>query len=358
MSARSLETSAAPSAAPSLDQLIRTLRPFKRIVLVSHINPDPDALASMLGLEALFNKCLPDTPVTLSIDGMIARAENQAMVELLEIPLVPVASIPFDSETAIVMVDTQPQTGQRANESTPPTVVLDHHETPGRLESVLFHDIRPELGATTTLVTGYLRERRIEVSRRMATALLYGIESEQAGYPRESSAADDECLVWLFPKADKDLLARIRNPRLPQSYFETFDRALGSAQLYRDVIISCCGKVPQPDIVAELADFFVRFECVSWSIVVGRYEDTLKLSIRADHIGAHCGELLRDAVNGLGAAGGHDRRAGGTIPVAGQSDEQVRAILDIFRGKVLARIGIADHQGRPLLEHRSRTGGS
>ena len=35
------------------ERLLATVAPFARVVLVSHVNPDPDALASMLGLQAL-----------------------------------------------------------------------------------------------------------------------------------------------------------------------------------------------------------------------------------------------------------------------------------------------------------------
>ena len=41
-----------------------------------------------------------------------------------------------------------------------PHVVLDHHETGGVLTGVLFRDIRPHLGATSTMVTGYLLEQK------------------------------------------------------------------------------------------------------------------------------------------------------------------------------------------------------
>ena len=103
-----------------------------------------------------------------------------------------------------------------------PQVVLDHHETGGVLSGVLFSDIRTHLGATSTMITGYLLEQRVIVDPPLATALLYGIESETMGYPREACSLDDGALIWLYPRADKDLLARIRNPKLPQSHFATF----------------------------------------------------------------------------------------------------------------------------------------
>ena len=335
---------------PRADRLLASLAPFSRIVLVSHINPDPDALGSMLGLKALIEHGLPGRSVVLTFDGMIARAENRALVDLIPVPVVPVASVRIDEATAVVMVDSQPHTGRRASESAVPRVVIDHHETGGVLTGVDFRDIRPHLGATCTMVTAYLLERHVAVTPRLATALLYGIESETSGYPREASALDDGALVWLFPRADKDLLARIRNPKLPQSHFATFQHALANAFLYRDVVMSYCGAVSQPDIIAEVADFFVRFEKVNWALSIGLFDDMLKLSVRVSQLGGHSGEVLRVVVDGMGTAGGHDKRAGGAIPLNDTSAEAIDAILRTVRRRLLAELGIPEESGHRLLE--------
>jgi nanoRNase/pAp phosphatase (c-di-AMP/oligoRNAs hydrolase) len=328
------------------ERFLETIGAASEIILVSHVNPDPDALASMLGLEALVRAKLPDKAVTLTVDGIIARAENQAMVDFLQIPLIPVEGMTIGPNAAMVMVDTQPHTGRRASEAVCPVAVLDHHETPGSLDGVRFIDIRPQVGATSTIVTGYLLEQGLAVPPRLATALLYGIESETTGYPREAGPSDDGALVWLFPRADKDLLARIRNPKLPQSYFATYQNALTNAFLFGAAVVCWCGDVPHPDIVAELADFFVRFDQVDWALSAGQFEGMLKLSLRSSHIGGHCGELLRAVVESDGNAGGHDRRAGGAVPVSGSIDEMRRVLLERF----LRRLKIDAHSGRRLLE--------
>jgi nanoRNase/pAp phosphatase (c-di-AMP/oligoRNAs hydrolase) len=332
------------------ERLLATLAPFARIVLVSHVNPDPDALSSMLGLQTMIEQVQPGKTVIMTVDGMIARAENRAMVEYLPIPLVPVGQVKSGPDTAIVMVDTQPHTGRRASEDAMPQVVIDHHETGGVLTGVLFRDLRPHLGATSTMVTGYLLEQNVSISPRVATALLYGIESEVAGYPREASSLDDGALVWLYPRADKDLLARIRHPKLPQSHFATFQHALANAFLYRDVMVSWCGTVTQPDIIAELADFFVRFDQVNWAIAIGQFENMLKLSLRVSLLGGHSGEVLREVVDGIGTAGGHDKRAGGAIPLPDNRQETIDAMLRTVRRRLLTRLGIDEHQGRRVLE--------
>jgi nanoRNase/pAp phosphatase (c-di-AMP/oligoRNAs hydrolase) len=184
----------------------------------------------------------------------------------------------------------------------------------------------------------------------LATALLYGIESETSGYPRESSPQDDGALVWLFPRADKDLLAQIRNPKLPLSYFATYQHALSNAFLYNDMVVCWCGKVPQPDIIAELADFFVRFDQVHWAVCVGHFEQLLKISVRVSHIGARAGEVLRTVVNGLGTAGGHDKRAGGAILLPDTRPETIDALLRTIRERFLKELQIDAHHGRRLVE--------
>ncbi len=332
------------------DRLLATLEPFARVVVVSHVNPDPDALASMLGLRALLAHAQPGKPVMMTVDGMIARAENRAMVEALQIELTPVESVIVGTDTAVIMVDSQPHTGRRYSEADTPTVVIDHHETPGQLAGVRFLDIRPNIGATSTVVTGYLLERGVSVGPTLATALLYGIESEIAGYPREASSLDDGAMVWLYPRADKDLLARIRNPKLPLSHFATYQSALANAFLYRDLVVTWCGQVSQPDIVAEVADFFVRFDQVNWALSAGLFEGVLKLSLRVSLLEEQSGEVLREVVDGLGTAGGHDRRAGGAIRLTDVSPGVIEEILRTLRHRLLTRLDIAEQQGRRLLE--------
>jgi nanoRNase/pAp phosphatase (c-di-AMP/oligoRNAs hydrolase) len=332
------------------DRFLKALEPFGRVVLVSHVNPDPDALASMLGLKALLECVDSGRLVVMTVDGMIARAENRAMVALVPIRLEPVERVTPDESTAFVMVDSQPRTGRRASEAVTPRAVLDHHETGGDLTGVTYKDVRGDIGATSTIVTDYLFEQACPIPPRLATSLYYGIDSEIAGFPREAGPADDQALVRLFPLADKDLLAQIRNPKLPQDYFATVQHALANAFLYQDVVVSWCGRVSQPDIIAEMADFFIRFDRVNWALAIGHFEDKLKLSVRAGVLGARSGEILRNVVNGHGTAGGHDKRAGGAITLPDERPETIDHFLFEIRSRLLKLLGIEDPRGRRLLD--------
>jgi len=306
----------------------------------------------MVGLAHLVETRL-DKPTIITRDGLISRAENKAMVDVLHLDLVPVEEVQWKENDAVVMVDSQPRTGRHTfPESVPLYAVIDHHDTPGDLDGVAFTDIRAGHGATCTLVTKYLCDQGIEIPEKVATALLYGIETEVTGYPREASPADDDALVALYPLADKDLIAQIRNARLPHSHFECLLQAMQSSFIYDRLIMSWVNPLPQPEQAAEVVDFMIRFEQVDYAFCGGVYEDTLVLSVRAAIENARAGEILRQVVGKLGRAGGHDRRAGGTIPLPSTAPSAIEDIQSELRRRFLKALKIEDVRGQRLVPLR------
>lgn len=335
------------------DRFLLGLQSAKRVIFVSHIHPDPDSLGSMLGLSHLVQIRL-GKPTLMTRDGPIARAENRAMVEVLELELTPVDAIEWREDDAVVMVDSQPNTGRH---SLPYTnrlyAVIDHHDTPGDLTGVPFADIRASHGATCTVVTRYLIEQQVAIPERVATALLYGIETEMAGYPREAGPADDEALLFLYPLADKDRIAQIRNARLPQSHFGCLLRALQSSFIYDRLIISWVDEMPHPEHAAEIVDFMIRFEKIDWAVCGGVCGQKFVLSVRAAIDNAHAGQLLQQVVGELGRAGGHDRRAGGCIPLASTSPSAIDELQSRLRRRFLKALRIDEVRGQRLVPLRS-----
>lgn len=335
------------------DRFLAGLEDATRVVFVSHVHPDPDSLGSMLGLAHLVETKI-GTPTLLTQDGPISRAENRAMVDVLHLNLIPVEDMDWQTGDAVVMVDSQPKTGRHTIDGDIPiAAVLDHHETPGDLTDVPFVDVRPSFGATCTLVTRYLLEQKVALPEKVATALLYGIETEVTGYPREASDADDEALIQLYPHADKDLLAQIRNARLPHSHFECLLQALQSSFLYDRLILSWVNPLPQPEQAAEVVDFMIRFEKVDWAVCGGIFENKLFLSVRSALPHAGAGDLLKQVVGRRGKAGGHDRRAGGCIKLSSTSESAIEEIQADLRRRFLKALKIdADQRGQRLVPLR------
>ncbi|HEV3444443.1 MAG TPA: DHH family phosphoesterase [Gemmataceae bacterium] len=341
-----------PSFARRSDQFLAGLERASSVTFVSHVHPDPDSLGSMLGLAHLVETCLKK-PTRLTRDGLISRAENRVMVDVLCIDLAPIEDIVWKDGEALVMVDSQPNTGRHNFDPTMPLyAVIDHHDTPGDLEGVDFVDVRSGLGATCSLVCSYLMEQEVPIPPKLATGMLYGIETELNGYPREASTIDDSALLYLYPLADKDLLSKIRNARLPQNYFECILQALQSSFIYDRLIISWVNELAQPELAAEVVDFLIRFQEIDWAVCAGVFEDKLVLSVRSvlPHGGA--GEMLRQVVGKLGRAGGHDRRAGGTVYLQSTAASAVEQVQSELRRRLLKTLHIDECRGQRLVPRR------
>lgn len=335
------------------DRFLAGLTDCKLVTLVTHVHPDPDSLGSMLGLAHLVGACA-GKPARLVRDGQIGRAENRAMVEALQIELEPIEEVKWQEGEAVVMVDSQPGTGRHSLPADLPIyAVIDHHTTPGELQNVSFVDVRRGIGATCSLVTRYLMEQDLLLPERVATALYYGIETELVGYPREASPLDDGALQFLYPLADKDLVAKIRNAPLPQEFFECTLQALQSSFIYDRLIISWVNELPQPEMAAQVVDFMIRLQQVDWALCAGVHGDQLILSVRTSQPQAQAGEILRQVAAKMGGrAGGHERRAGGYIPLPSTAASAIDQVQSELRRRLLKALQIEEPRGQRLVSRK------
>ena len=82
------------------------------------------------------------------------------------------------------------------------------------------------------------------------------------------------------------------------------------------------------------------------------FEDKLVLSVRTTVQDAEAGEMLRQVVGKLGRAGGHDRRAGGTIALASTAPSAVEEIQAELRRRLLKTLHIDEFRGQRLVSLR------
>jgi nanoRNase/pAp phosphatase (c-di-AMP/oligoRNAs hydrolase) len=330
-----------------LADLIRVLDRPGPLVILPHDNPDPDSMASAVTLKYIVGRLL-QKEAHIALGGIVGRAENRAMRTYLNISLVPVAEVPFDAGVQVALVDTQPR---RTNNSLPdgvvPTVVIDHHPAYAEYPGVAFLDLRDQYGATSTILTEYLQESKLEIEPKIATALFYGISAETQDLGREATPADIEASHFLYPYTNKRRLSKIENARVPREYFRVFREAIDHAALYDDkAIVSLLGEVQYPDMVAEVADFLLRLDAVEWSAAIGAFNGCLYCSIRTSDRDVNAGDLLQ-RVLGAKSAGGHDMIAGGRIPLGPDPGERVRAACDV-RARLLTALGLDVARGKPL----------
>ncbi|HVP57903.1 MAG TPA: DHHA1 domain-containing protein [bacterium] len=304
-----------------LEELLDALREADSALILTHDNPDPDAVSSASCLSYIISKKL-GIKVQIGHGGIIGRAENRTMLRLLKIHATKVSEAKIRKHKFIILMDTQPLTG---NNSLPRGVqvkgVIDHH--PQRKSTrAQFLDIRPDYGALASLLTEYLFASGLDIPTNLATALFYGIASETQDLGREVADADSAAYLALFPRANKKLLSRIRRPIVTREHFAYLDKAIGNAVTYKHSIATTLGRVDNPDIVAQVADMMLMLRRMTWSLATGRHKDTILVSLRTTRVSGKAGRMARQMIGAIGTAGGHEMVAGGQITSAGMTEKQ------------------------------------
>jgi len=303
-----------------LKQLFEAVGDARNVLILPHNNPDPDAIASAVGLHFLLSQQLGVT-ARIAYRGIIGRAENRALVRYLGYPLKRLTAVNVDHWDAIAVVDAQPGAG---NVTLPPksriAIVIDHHPEREAAASVDFSDIRPNLGATSTILAGYIRTAEVEPPTRVATALFYGIKTDTMGLIRDTSPADAAAFCYLQSHVDIEALSKIEHSQVPTDYFKSFATTLQAAYVYDSVLIAYLGPVSYPDLGAEMADILLRLSGIRWVICLGTYKDALIASVRTRNLRG-AGQLVQEMFGDHGTAGGHGAMAGGQISLEGKDPE-------------------------------------
>jgi nanoRNase/pAp phosphatase (c-di-AMP/oligoRNAs hydrolase) len=334
----------------ALSKMEALFRKRHRLLILTHDNPDPDSIASAVALKHLVKERF-GIQSRVAYGGMVGRAENRAMLRLLDIKLSPMWRIRLQTYRYMALVDTQPRAG---NNSLPAkakaSIVIDHHPLRRTTKAPLV-DVRPSYGAVATVLFEYLQACECKIPTPLATALFYGIHSETEALGREAGEADTKAYLTLFPMTNKKHLARIERPSLPRSYFNVLGRSLVRASTYRNVVMARLGEVDVPELVAEVADLLVRLERITWSLCLAWHDSRLVLSIRTTNTGARAGRLIQRLVGRRGRAGGHNMLAGGWMDGADLDDQGREELEEEMMEKFLRLTGHREAATlRPLID--------
>ena len=268
------------------------------------INADPDSIASAMALERLLWKRV--TRINISNINTITRPDNMAMIQLFDVTLIHVSKIEPHLYNKIAILDSQPDHNE-SFKGLDYTVIIDHHE-PGNYTAP-FMDIRPHYGATSSIMTEYLKSAKIKPSERLATALFHGIKTDTANFERLATNADIRAFQFLFRHANIHLARRIEQVDLRIGFLDYFKRAIEEKVIDDTRTFIHLGNVENPDICVLIADFFMRVNTLTWSIVSGIYEDKLIIILRNDGLQKDAGKLASRQFGAIGSAGGHQSMA-------------------------------------------------
>ncbi len=317
--------------------------------MLTHDNPDPDAIAAAAAMRLLINKVV-GIPAAIVYSGFLTRPENRQMVSLLHLRVHNIADVDLRRFRAYVLVDTQPSAGNnRLPAGQTPTGVVDHHRLRRASLACPFRIVDKECGATSTLAYELLKAASIKPPSNIATALFFGIKTDTLDLGREAAQRDIDAYKELFNLANHRTLSGITHPRLPEEYYQVVHRAVHSALIYGNCIHADLGDVPTPEYVSVVADYVAALDGLRWAVSTGVYKQNLYFSLRTLTARKDAGRILRRAIGKHGFAGGHQKMAGGLLLLADLPPDQRPVLTEKVISSLLSSLSANTSAARPLL---------
>ncbi len=303
----------------SVRELRNVHRHAKKLLILVHNHPDPDAIASALALRTLLGRNKKTATIGY-LGEKISRPENVAMVQLLGIEVMILSREDIRTFDSIALVDVQPSYFRGSVTSI--DSVIDHHPRTPECDAK-FTEISSEEGATATIMTRFLRAAQVEIPARLSTALLYGIKTDTITLNRGADLDDIEAFTYLYNKADLGLLRKIESKNIYSEEVKCYGEALSRHWIKDGIIFMNLGRIEKEHLISQLADMGIRVEGVEWSIAFGIISGShIVICVRKIGSVRSAGRLLFELFNEIGSAGGHRSYAKAVIPM-----EEVKKLI-------------------------------
>ncbi len=294
-------------------------RAAKRLLILVHNQPDPDAIASAMALRTLLGRNKKTATIGY-LGERISRPENVAMVELMDVDLQVISHKDIKNFDSVALVDVQPS--YFGGEITNIDSVIDHHPITPECDAK-FTEISSEEGATATIMTRLLRAAQVEISKKLSTALVYGIKTDTMILNRGANLDDLEAFTYLYNQADLGLLRKIESKNLYSEEVKHYGRALSNHWINDGIIFMNLGRIEKEHIIPQVADMGMKVEGVEWSVAFGIVSGSdVVISVRNSGSVKSAGRLLFELFDEIGSTGGHRSYAKVVIPV-----QEVRKLI-------------------------------
>jgi nanoRNase/pAp phosphatase (c-di-AMP/oligoRNAs hydrolase) len=345
---RALETGELEYKASQLGDVIDGTE--SRMAILIHRSPDPDSIASAAALRAIAKS--RDVEADIVYEGEIGHQENRAFVNLLGIDLASREEVDLDEYDTFALVDVA-KGGEPAIDGV--DIVIDHYEHEHDEEhDAAFSDIRPNVSATSTILTKYIQELDLTLDQTVATALLYGIRAETLDFKRDTTPADLTAAAYLYPFADHDTLEQVESPSMSPETLDVLAEAIRNREVQGSHLVSNAGFIRDRDALSQAAQHLLNLEGITTTAVFAIAEDTIYLAARSKDIRMNIGKVLADAFGGMGETAGHSTDASVEIPLGiftglDTSDDNRETLLELteeaVKRKLFEAMGVDSSSG-------------
>jgi nanoRNase/pAp phosphatase (c-di-AMP/oligoRNAs hydrolase) len=334
----------------------------KELAIFLQDNPDPDAIAS--GLTLKFICKYYDVESKLYYGGNISHQNNKALINLLNMELISIKTKEAVMEVVrsagkIALIEASiPARNNVLPEGVIPNLIFDHHPVDTSSVKGDFVDIQTDMGATSTIMTKYIRQLNLKPDASLATALLYGIRTDTKEFTRNTSSDDLNAASYLSPLVDRNIMSQLEHPPMGLETLDIIGRAIRNKEIRGSYLASFVEFINDRDALPQAAEMMLQLEGVYTVLVFGINDDKVQLSARSRDSRVNLGLILQSAFGELNS-GGHATMAAGAINLGILGDANDRTSLlkvtsDAVKKRFFSSVGVEFEQETLPTEEESQ----
>lgn len=294
----------------NISELIEFCKKEDYIYIQPHNFPDHDAVASAFALQEFFKHF--EIASKIVYDGEIQRDSLKQLIKELEIELFHINYSFMKDHHKIIVVD-----GSKGNSNVTDFVgdeigVIDHHEVKA-LEDIEFSDIRSNYGACCSIIYDYYKEYNIELSKKVATALMIGINVDTAMLTRKVHEKDLFAFVNCYKNADTDFVNYHLRNSIKTKDLNFYKFLLENFTQFKHTVFCYFPDGCDQNLLGILSDFMLTIKEVNTVMLCAKNNGKINISMRNEKKGINLSKIILQLIDGIGLGGGHENMAGGII---------------------------------------------
>jgi len=299
-------------------------------VITTHVNADFDAFASMVAAKKLY----PDAVVAFAGSQEKSLRDFFLTSAFYAFKWEKLKNIDLKKITRLILVDIRQKNriGQFARVAERPDVELhiyDHHP-PAEDDLRGSVEVVQEVGATTTVLCGLLKKKKIDILPEEATIMMLGIYEDTGNLTFPSTTRQDYlAAAYLKSKgADLNLISDILVKGFTAEQIALLNELVESAATYQingiDVVVAKVSSKTYVSDFAVLVHKLREMERCDVLFVLARMEDRVYLVARSRNPEVDVGDIAKEF-----GGGGHSSAASATIrdQTLVQVEEKLKTIL-------------------------------
>ena len=317
-----------------IKEIGRRIKSAKRVLVISHIRPDGDAIGSLLGLGLGLQLIGKETQLVLA-DGLPQRfafLEHSHEINVRK-------NGEFDT---IIVVDVSDidRVGPVLNGSVKPTINIDHHVT--NLGFAEYNLVNTSAVATAEVIADNLARWGLPLTRPIAQALLTGIVTDTLGFKTPNVTPKALHSAAVLVEAGADLAQIYENTLVNRSYeaIKYWSRGLSTLTRQEDLVWTTLTIADRDEVSypgnddADLINILSAIRDANVAVIfIEQTDGTVKVSWRA-----RPGIDVSSIAFSYGG-GGHPAASGATIrgSLSAVREDVLRETMKLLQIKELSR---------------------